>query len=85
MALGVAVGLAKPHFQLSRLERRTRGSQPLTVLYLHGRPLLRGSLSVGSDSEAMDHSLTLTPGFGSSLIRQPTKPWFSAMWSALWW
>lgn len=85
IALGLAVGPAKPHYQLSALESRTWGSQPLTVLYLPGSPLRHGPLSVGSDSEATDHSLTPTPGFGSSLIRQPTRACYSAMWSVLRW
>lgn len=72
MARGLAGFLAKPHYQLSGLESRTRGSQPLTILYLPGSPFRHGRLSARSDSDANDHSLTLTPGFGSSFIRQPS-------------
>lgn len=78
-------GATKPYYQLSALESWTWGSQPLTVLYVPGSPLRHGPLSVGSDSKAKDHSLTPTPGFGSSLIRQPTRACSPAMWSVLLW
>lgn len=83
MALGLAVRPTKSHYQLSALESQTWGSQPLTVLYLPGSPFRHGPLSAGSDSEASDHSLTPTTGFGSSLIRQPTRACSSTMWSVL--
>lgn len=72
MAPGLAGFRAKPRYRLSGLESRTWGSQPLTILYLPGSPFRHGHLSARSDSDANDHSLTPTPGFGSSFIRQPS-------------
>lgn len=66
------MGPGRPHYQLTASESWTRGSRPLTVLYLPGSPpLCHGPLSFGSDNEATDHPPAPTSGFGSSLIRQP--------------
>lgn len=70
--LSIATGPGRPHYQLTASESWTRGSRPLTVLYLPGSPpLCHGPLSFGSDNEATDHPPAPTSGFGSSLIRQP--------------
>lgn len=65
-------GPGRPHYQLTASQGWTRGSRPLTVLYLPGSPpLCHGPLSFGSDNEATDHPPAPTSGVGSSLIRQP--------------
>lgn len=70
--LSIAMGPGRPHYQLTASQSWTRGSRPLTVLYLPGSPpLCHGPLSFGSDNEATDHPPAPTSGFGSSLIRQP--------------
>lgn len=48
--------------------RRTRGSGPLTVFCLPGRPLRHAPLSAGSDSEAAHHSRWLP------LVHQADRP-----------